>query len=383
MAALTSAPPQASTMSAAVLFAGGGSGGHVFPGLAIAEELCRRGHRVSWTGSRHGLEARLVAERGVDFHALPARPVVGQGLVGKLRAGLTLAASAWRARGLVRRVGASTVVGTGGYVSVPAVLGARLAGRPAILVEPNAAPGAANRLLSRFAAEAAVAYDSTARGLHCPTTTTGVPVRDAFFHLAEAPSEGPLRLLVVGGSQGAKQLNELLPRALARLVETGTLPPLEVVHQAGHQKLVATTEAYAAAGFPASSGEGPKVDVIPFLDDMPAALEAAHLLVSRAGAITLAEICAAGRAAILAPLTIAGGHQVENAERLAEAGAARILRPESDETEAADLLADLLADRDRLGAMGRAARGLAREGAAARIADRIADRITEHAGGGA
>lgn len=351
------------------LVSGGGSGGHVFPGLAIAHELRERGWQVAWAGSEHGLEARLVPQRGVPYHALPSRPVVGQGLAGKARAALALARGAWHARRLVRHLDARVVVGTGGYASVPAVLGARLASRPTLLVEPNAAAGAANRWLSRLASAAVVAYDETTAQLRCPATVTGVPVRAEFFAAGEPPPVPPLSLLVVGGSQGARQLNELLPRALARLDLDAELT---VAHQAGARNVEDARAAYAAAGLPApASSSSPRVEVVPFLDDMPAALGAAHLVVSRAGAITLAEICAAGRPALLVPIALAGGHQVDNARRLVAAGAAEMLPPEAGEEELARLLASLLGDRGRLASMGRAARGLGRQGAAAAIADRV------------
>ena len=196
------------------LLCGGGSGGHVFPGLAVVEELQQRGWRVAWSGSEHGMERRLVTSRHIDFHALPARPLVGQGAVGKMRALFTLTAAAWRARALVRRFDARVVVGTGGYVSAPAVLGARMARRPVVLLEPNAEVGFANRWLSRCAAEAAVVDASTGRQLACPSTQTGVPVRSEFFEVDAVPTS-PLRLLVLGGSQGAQQINRLVPTALA------------------------------------------------------------------------------------------------------------------------------------------------------------------------
>ncbi len=352
----TSQPPLA-------LLAGGGSGGHVFPGLAIADELGKRGWRVGWTGSGRGLEARLVARRDLPFHPLPARPVRGQGLAGKARAAAALAQGVWGAWRLVRRQAVRVVVGTGGYVSAPAVLGARLAARPALIVEPNADAGMANRWLSRFASEAAVAYDETAAQLRCPARTTGVPIRGEFFAAGDLPPAPPLRLLVLGGSQGARQLNELLPPALARLGEAGEAV---VVHQAGEKILEEARAAYAAAGIPPSI----RLEVVSFLDDMPAAMSGAHLVISRAGAITLAEICAAGRPSLLVPLAIPGGHQFDNARRLADAGAAEMLGPDASGDDFHKLLASLTG-RQRLEAMSRAARGLAREGAAATIADRV------------
>jgi len=359
-----------------VLLGGGGSGGHVFPGLAVAEELLRRGWRVSWAGSHRGMEERLVTGRRIPFHELSARPVVGQGVVGKVRAALTLAASAVRARALVRRLDARVVVGTGGYVSVPAVLGGRLARRPVLLIEPNAEVGAANRLLSRLAAEAAVAYADTARQLRCPACTTGIPVRADFLAVpAGLPPSPPLRILALGGSQGARQINQLLPRALGRLAADGTLADgsdagVEVRHQAGHGKDEATREEYRAAGI--GGGESAvRVEVAPFLDDVAGAMAGSHLVVSRAGAIALAELCAAGRPGLLLPLALAGGHQAANAHRLAAAGAAEVLEPGAGDAELAELLRRLLADRHRLEAMARSARGLGHRDAAERIADRV------------
>jgi UDP-N-acetylglucosamine--N-acetylmuramyl-(pentapeptide) pyrophosphoryl-undecaprenol N-acetylglucosamine transferase len=353
-----------------VLLAGGGTGGHVFPALAVAEELAARGWRVSFTGSESGLEARLVRERGIPFHPLPARPLVGRGLLGKAQALTTLAGSARAAAGLIRKIGAGAVLGTGGYVSAPAVVGARLARRPALLLEPNAHAGVANRWLSRWATGAAVGYRETIQELKCPCWVTGIPVRAAFFQapaLPDSPSPG-LRLLVLGGSQGAQQVNQALPAAAARLL--ARLPELRILHQAGARNLEETRQAYAAAGLPAPLLE--RIEVVPFLDDVAGAMAASQLLVSRAGAITLAEICAAGRPALLLPLAIAQGHQMGNARLLADAGAAEVIA-------AADLTPDLLADRleallsapPLLARMGHAARALARPRAVADIADRL------------
>jgi len=278
-----------------------------------------------------------------------------------------LGRAAWSARSLVRRLDARVVVGTGGYAAAPAVVGGRWARRPVLLVEPNAEAGLANRWLSRLANAAAVADEGAARALRCPAVVTGVPVRAEFFAVAaQLPADPPLRLLVVGGSQGARQLNELVPAALARLGRAAGA--VVVCHQAGERHLEATRRAYAAHD--AIGGNG--VDVVAFLDDMPAAMAASHLVVSRAGAITLAEICAAGRPSLLVPLVLAGGHQAANARRLCAAGAAEMLAPEEASVERlSECLARLLADRERLRSMARAARDLGRPGAAAAIADRV------------
>jgi UDP-N-acetylglucosamine--N-acetylmuramyl-(pentapeptide) pyrophosphoryl-undecaprenol N-acetylglucosamine transferase len=354
-----------------VLLAGGGTGGHVFPALAVAEELSSRGWRVSFAGSGGGLEARLAAERGLPFHALRARPLVGRGPVARAWALGTVAASAAGAARLVRRLGVDVVLGTGGYVSAPAVVGARLAGRPAMLLEPNARAGVANRWLSRFASGAAVAFQETIADLKCPGWVTGVPVRAAFFEVPAAPPprQAP-RILVLGGSQGARQVNEAMAAAAAWLAER--LPSLSILHQAGARNVEDTREAYARAGLPALAAL--HVEVVPFLDDVAGAMAASHLLVSRAGAITVAEICAAGRPSVLVPLAIAQAHQEDNARVLAAAGAAEVLtsRELSADRLAARLL-DLLSDPagERLARMGRAARGLARPRAVADIADRL------------
>jgi UDP-N-acetylglucosamine--N-acetylmuramyl-(pentapeptide) pyrophosphoryl-undecaprenol N-acetylglucosamine transferase len=350
------------------LLAGGGTGGHVFPALAVAEELLKRGWRVSFTGMQGGMEERLVGERGLPFHPLPARPLVGRGLLAKAGSLVTLARSGGAASRLIRRLGVDVVLGTGGYVSAPAVLGARLAGRPVLLLEPNARPGVANRWLSRWATAAAVGYRDTSQDLKCPCVVTGIPVRSAFFEVPAAlPPLAAPRLLVLGGSQGARQINEALPAAAARLA--GSLPGLSILHQAGARNLEETRAAYAAAGV----GED-RVRVVPFLDDVAGAMAASHLLVSRAGAITTAEICAAGRASVLVPLAIAQGHQVDNARVLAKAGAAEMMPSDQFSAERlADLLLPLLGDGDRLAAMGRAARSLARPHAVEVIADHMGE----------
>src|SRR5262245_53057867 len=344
-----------------VLLAGGGTGGHVFPALAVGEELVARGWRVSFAGSETGLEARIVPERGLPFHALPARPLVGRGLLARIQSLAVVGRSAFAAASLVRRIDAHVVLGTGGYASAPAVIGARLAGRPVLLLEPNARAGVANRWLSRWASGAAVAYREALQDLKCPCWVTGVPVRAAFFAIPDglppmapmAPRPAP-RLLVLGGSQGAQQINRALPAAAALLA--AELPELRIRHQAGPRNVEETRTAYAERGLAA-----PRVEVVPFVDDVAAAMAESHLLVSRAGAITVAEICAAGRPSLLVPLAIAQGHQVENARVLAAAGGAEMIR--SDELSAARLagkLAELLADGGHLAAMGRAAHALAR-----------------------
>jgi UDP-N-acetylglucosamine--N-acetylmuramyl-(pentapeptide) pyrophosphoryl-undecaprenol N-acetylglucosamine transferase len=358
-----------------VLLAGGGSGGHVFPALAVGDELRARGWRVSFVGMTGGMEERLVADRGLPFHGLPAKPLVGRGLLGKAKALTTLMGSAFTARGLIREAGADVVLGTGGYVSAPAVLGARLARRPVVLLEPNGHAGVANRWLSRWATGACVGYRETIAELKCPCWVTGVPVRSAFFQVpAELPPIDPPRLLVLGGSQGSQQINEAMAAAAARLITR--FPSIRVTHQAGARNLDEARAAYEKAGAGA-----PHVEVVPFLDDVAGAMAASHLLVSRAGAITLAEICAAGRPSLLVPLAISLGHQVDNARVLVHEGAAGMIPSNELSAERlAERLEELLADAGRLAAMGRAARALARPRAVADIADHI-EEIGQRSGG--
>jgi UDP-N-acetylglucosamine--N-acetylmuramyl-(pentapeptide) pyrophosphoryl-undecaprenol N-acetylglucosamine transferase len=365
--------PTVATAPGHALLAGGGTGGHVFPALAVADELLARGWRVSVTGSTAGLEARLAAERGLPFHGLPARPLLGRGPLARAAALATLVSSSVRAARLIRRLDAGVVLGTGGYVSAPAVLGARLAARPVLLLEPNAKAGVANRWLSRFANGAAVGYAAAAASLHCPSAVTGVPVRREFFGVPSVVPPTAPRLLVLGGSQGARQINLAVPPAAALLL--AEIPGLSILHQAGPRHIEETRQAYANAGLAAAlAGPTPRIEVVPFVADVAGAMASSHLLLSRAGALTVAEICAAGRPALLAPLAIAQAHQVDNALLLASAGAAEVVgsAAELEPRPLASRLAALLGDSPRLAKMGESARQLARPDAAAAIAGQLA-----------
>lgn len=354
-----------------VLLAGGGSGGHVFPALAVAAELASRGSRVSFLGSEGGLEREVVPRHGYSFHGLPARPFVGRGPLRQAAALVTLGRSSLRARGLVRRGGIEVALGTGGYASAAGLLGTRLARRPALLLEPNATAGTANRWLSRWLQGAAVGYSSAAGGLRCPVWVTGVPVRAEFFRVSDRePQAPPYRLLVLGGSQGATELNRLLPAAAARLAGDGV--ELDIVHQAGRGKAAATREDYREA-----IERGAAVEVEEFLTDVAGALERCHAVVSRAGAVTLAEIFAAGRPALLVPLALAGGHQLSNARAAERLGAARVVPGgEASAARLAQQLTELLGGPEARREMGRRGRAAARPDAAARIADRIEEVAT-------
>jgi len=347
------------------LLSGGGTGGHVYPAVAVADELLARGWRVTFMGREASFESRVAIDRGLRFEPVRATALVGRSRWQRVATFGRLVRSGAYAAGFVRNEGVDVVFGTGSYVAAPAVIGGKLARKPALILEPNARGGVANRWLSRWTNEAIIASESAAADLRCPSRRLGVPVREEFARIASELPEGPLRVLVLGGSQGARQINELLPPAIGDLA--ARFPGLQVVHQTGEAKLEETRLAYATY----SVDEG-TVSIVPYLDDMAKAMASAHLVISRAGAVTLAEICAAGRPSILIPLTIAGGHQVSNARSLSEAGASILFEGTSTEDGSlADVLSSVFEDRVRLVSMALAARARALPRAAQDIADRL------------
>jgi UDP-N-acetylglucosamine--N-acetylmuramyl-(pentapeptide) pyrophosphoryl-undecaprenol N-acetylglucosamine transferase len=358
-----------------VLIAGGGTGGHLFPGIALAQAIVRRGGEASFVGSDYGIERTAVPRAGFAVDLLSIRGVRGEGLRGLARAAWLVPASALAAARILRRRRPELVVGVGGYASFPAVAAARLLGIPIVLLEQNSTPGLATRLLAPLAARICVSFPSTAAALGRRAVVTGNPVRGlaaATSTSAAAPGRdeaGAFRILVFGGSAGAHRLNEIVPQALARVGE-----PLAIVHQTGDRERSAVEAAYAALGMSAR--------VVAFIDDMAAAYRAADLVVCRAGATTLAELTALGVAAILVPFPFAtGDHQRLNAETLVDAGAAwMVLDRDLDPDRLAGLVRDAIADPGRLAAMRERARSLGYPDAAERVADeclRVAGRLAE------
>ena len=346
-----------------VMIAAGGTGGHVFPALAVAEALAARGARVDWVGTARGLEARLVPEAGLPLHTLPVRALRGRGAAAWLAAPFALARPLAAALALVRRLRPQVVLGMGGYAAGPAGLAAWLMRRPLVVHEQNAVPGLTNRLLAPLARRVLAGFpDAFPPGPR--VEVTGNPVRAAIAALPPpearwAARSGPPRLLVLGGSQGARALNEALPAALARL-GPGERP--EVRHQAGARAVEAVRAAYAHAGVAA--------EVTAFVEDMAEAYGWADLVVARAGALTVAELAAAGLGALLVPYPHAvDDHQRANARWLERAGAAEVVREPLDPERLAGRLRALLADRAGLLARAQAARRLARPDAAARVAE--------------
>lgn len=346
-----------------------GTGGHIIPGLAVAREMQGRGWTVSWLGTRHGMENRLVppeSESGIALDTIGFSGVRGKGLLHTLTGGLRLLKAFWDCLAILRRRGARAVLGMGGYVCFPGGMMASLLNKPLLLVNADAALLLSNRSLLPVADRVAFGFDGDAARKVKQAVVTGNPVRAEIEAIAEpaaryAGRTGPLRLLVVGGSLGAQVLNATVPAALASMPAPARP---RVTHQTGAVQADAVRAAYGAAGID-------DAEVLPFIDDMPQRLAQCDVMICRAGAITVSELCAAGVAALLVPLVVSTtSHQRDNAQWMARHGAA--LHVEQSELTA-QKLADLLGGlrREDLLAIATQARSLARPRAAARVADEI------------
>ncbi|NMG64940.1 undecaprenyldiphospho-muramoylpentapeptide beta-N-acetylglucosaminyltransferase [Azoarcus indigens] len=313
----------------------GGTGGHIFPGIAVAEALREKGWRIVWMGNPDGMEARIVPARGYDTAWVRFGALRGKGLVRKLLLPLNLLSGFWQALRELRRVKPDVVLGMGGYITFPGGMMAALAGRPLVLHEQNSVAGLANRVLAGVADRVLSGFP----GVLKKAGWVGNPVRAEIAAVAApearfAGREGPLKVLVVGGSLGAAVLNETVPQALARLPQEQRP---RVLHQAGEKQIEALRTAYAGAGV-----EG---ELRPFIDDMAAAYAEADLVICRAGALTVAELAAVGAASLLVPFPHAvDDHQSGNARFLADRGAAYLL-PQTELN--AERLAGILASLDR------------------------------------
>ncbi len=349
----------ASAMESPVLILAGGTGGHIFPGLAVAAALRARGVPVAWLGADGGMETRLVPQDGIEIDTIAVSGVRGKGVGKLLKLPFALAAAVRDAAKVLRRRRPRAVVSFGGYAAGPGGLAAKFAGVPLLVHEQNRAPGLTNRVLSRLARVVMTGFPGTFDN----ERVVGNPVRDEIAALpARDVAPGiPLRLLVLGGSQGARALNEAMPKALARLPAGA----FQVRHQCGERMLDDARRAYADAGL--------AVEPVAFIADMAEAYRWADVVICRAGALTLAEVCAAGVPSILVPFPQAvDDHQTRNAEYLVVRDAA-VMIPQSDaltELLQAQLLV-FAADPARLLGMGQAARRLAMPDAAARVADAV------------
>ncbi len=336
----------------------GGTGGHLFPALAVADAMRREGWRIVWLGAKSGMEATLVPKEGYEMVCISFAGVRGKGLVTQLALPLNLLVAFWQSARALFLHRPHVVLGMGGYVAFPGGMMASLFNRPLVIHEQNAIAGLANRVLAGVADRVLVAFP----GALPKSTFVGNPVRESIGALPPpreryASRNGPLRILVVGGSLGAAALNELVPRALA------LLPPAErplATHQSGAKNIEALRENYARAGVSAT--------VVAFIDDMAQAYAEADLVICRAGATTIAELAAAGVASVLVPFPFAvDDHQSANARYLADASAAILMQQRDlDPAALAELLRGL--DRPRLAVMAAAARGQSRPGATAAVA---------------
>jgi UDP-N-acetylglucosamine--N-acetylmuramyl-(pentapeptide) pyrophosphoryl-undecaprenol N-acetylglucosamine transferase len=354
-----------------VVIAGGGTGGHLFPGIAVAREWLARQPdvQISFAGTARGIESHVVPREGFALDLVRSGGLKGKSIADRAR-GATLVPlgllDAWQ---IVSARKPDVVIGVGGYSSGPVVLVAALRGIPTMVLEQNAVPGLTNRLLARFVRAAAVTFDSTAAFFGSKAFVSGNPVRPEFLATAGPSQESALgdqtsstQVLVFGGSQGAHAINVAMVEAAAELATGG--PHLHLTHQTGERDVEMVRTAYRAAGLQA--------DVEPFLYDMGRQLGQAEVIVCRAGATTLAEITAAGKAAILVPLpTATDDHQRKNAEALASHDAAEVLlQSEMTGHALASRILGLASDRDRRTRMATAARSLARPDAAKVIVDR-------------
>ncbi len=355
-------------MSHLVIMAAG-TGGHVIPGLAVAREMQTRGWSVSWLGTREGMENRLVPPSGIPMDTIGFSGLRGKGLLHTATGGLRLLKAFWETLGILRRRSADAVLGMGGYVCFPGGMMASLLGRPLVLVNADAALLLSNRSLLPVADKVAFGFDGAAARATKLGVVTGNPVRaeiEAILPPAAryAGRSGPLRLLAVGGSLGAQVLNQCLPQALA-LWPAESRPQL--THQTGQAHFERVQAAYRALGLE----PGRDVEVLPFVDDMARRLADCDLMICRAGAITVSELCSAGVASLLVPLVVSTtSHQRDNAEHMAARGAAiHLPQPELAPQRLHQILAGL--DRPALQAIAEKARALAQPRSAARVADEI------------
>lgn len=346
-----------------ILIAGGGTGGHVFPGLAVADALRSLADvDIVFVGTPRGLESRVIRPHGYPLELLDVEPMKGGGAARAVKGGLIAARETLRALRLVRRFRPRAVLSVGGYAAGPVSLAAALLRVKLAVLEPNSVVGFANRLLAPLAARGYIAWSEAGAPFRKGRArVVGVPLRAGFVPQPYAAKGGSPRVLVMGGSQGAQALNERLPGAIARAGKA--VPGLQATHQAGRDREAAVASAYA-------SEQVAGVDVTPFLDDVPGAIARADVIVARAGAVTVAEIAAIGRASILIPFPhAADDHQARNAESLARDGGAVAVRQEAaDAVRIADEIVRLLGDDTLRVKMADAARAHGKPQAALEIA---------------
>lgn len=365
-----------------LLVAAGGTGGHLYPALAVAErfqELVEE-PQVTFVGTERGLESRIVPKAGFPLEFVRARPLRGGSWFGKLKGLWGLVQGMRDSRKLLKRLKPSVVMGVGAYVSGTVLLAAALRGTPTLILEPNAEPGLANRWLAPFVDEAACAWEETTRYFGDKGFVTGNPVRQSIFDVPPLAEQGStMRVLAFGGSQGSEVLNDALTASLPLLASANGR--IELLHQTGPRHLDAVQHAYASQA--GQVGKAIEARVTAYIDDMAEAYAWSDLVLARAGATTCAELAACGRPSLLVPLPLAGGHQEANAAMLARTGAARWIRESelTPEELGSQLLHLLDAPRERE-TMAVQARSLARPEATGAVAERLV-RLAHSGRGGA
>ena len=349
-----------------VLIAAGGTGGHIYPGIAVAKEILRRDEssEVLFVGTARGLETRIVPENGFQLSLINSVGLKNVGIVGKVKGLSVLPKSFIEARKILRQFRPHVVVGAGGYVSGPVLLMAAVMGIPTLVMDSNALPGFTNRQLARFVDRAALTFEESVRFFGKKGVVTGNPVRHEFFEIPRKVRSDLYHVLIFGGSQGARAINNAMAEALPHL--SPHKDRLSITHQTGEADLDKIKEAYERSEFRGA-------DVRPFISDMFVEFGKADLVICRAGATTCAELAAAGKAAIMVPLpTAADDHQRKNAEALEGVGAARmILQADLSGECLASEIGELISSPEKITAMETAAKTLGREDAAEKTVDLI------------
>ena len=342
-----------------VVIAAGGTGGHLYPAVALAREFLRRdpATKILFVGTKRGIESKVLAHEGFELALITAKPVMGKGLLAVIQGILSVPVGLWQSWGILRRRRADVVIGVGGYTSPTMMAAAAMRGTARVIVEPNAYPGMANKAVAPFAQRIFLAFESAAASFdQRKVRVVGTPIRREFLAQAgqgeDSPVAGNRHLLVFGGSQGAKAINSAMLEGMTSLVKR--LPGLTVTHQTGEADYQRVRDAYGTLGVQAS--------VVPFLYDMPAVLRTADLVVARAGAMTIAELTACGKPAILIPLpTAIYDHQMKNARAMEAAGGAIVL-PQTDLTGSmlSESVSVILLDQRRLQTMSAKSREMRR-----------------------
>jgi UDP-N-acetylglucosamine--N-acetylmuramyl-(pentapeptide) pyrophosphoryl-undecaprenol N-acetylglucosamine transferase len=353
-----------------VLIAAGGTGGHIYPGIAVAQEIMRRDQnaKVRFVGSPRGLESRLVPQAGFELSIIDSAGLKNVSAGARARGALLLPRSFLSAWHLIRSFNPEVVVGAGGYVSGPVLLTAALTGRPTLVMESNALPGWTNRVLARFVDRAAVSFTEALPYFRGKGKVTGNPVRKEFFEVTPKPREqGKCSLLVFGGSQGARAINENMVAALPKL--EGLRGVLKIKHQTGTADVTKVHAGYESAGWTEHA------NVVAYIDNMVADVGQADLVLCRAGATTTAELIAAGKASIMIPFPFAADdHQTKNAEALQNAGASRMIRQSELTPEVlASELTRLVNSPETVSEMERASKSLSHGDAASSVVDMITE----------